>query len=187
MAVTNGAGIGTAQGQRVGAFLARLEEELLQFAAEEFRAARVGEGQGGQRIDDPCLAHHTPPAGFHADDADDDLRRHAVDARCPLQVGFVLVPEQHAVLYVTRRDELLPVAQPGAVRSAGWGIGRGLPVHQADHPVQALGLGEQVVQLLAVETVLADHPVDEALCRRIVRVIAAQRQYRLHRLAYGAG
>ncbi|MNE73604.1 hypothetical protein D3C80_1696260 [compost metagenome] len=108
--VAHRAGIGAAQGQRIVTFLARLQKKLLQLTTEELGAARIGEGKGSQRVDDPRIAHHPSPTGFHADDADDDFRRYAVCAVGALQIGFVLVPEQYAVAHVAWCDEFLPVA-----------------------------------------------------------------------------
>jgi hypothetical protein len=71
------------------------------------RRVRIGEGQRGQGVEHAEAAGVAAVHGFHADDADDDLGRHAVGRFGPRQRGGVLVPEAHAGIDADRLDEAL--------------------------------------------------------------------------------
>ena len=105
-----------APGQRVDAFALAENEPLLELVLEEIAAvlAALGEieGQGGQRIDDPEVAHLLAVDRFDADDGDHDLRRHAVQGLGliePLRIG---TPEGSASADAHRLDEAGPVGRP---------------------------------------------------------------------------
>ena len=96
-----------------------MHQELLQLAAKEFAAlgcARMGlgeiESKRGQGIDHAEVAHLLPVDGFHADDADDDLGRHAEFLLGALQRGLVVLPEPHAGADADRVDEAAAVHTP---------------------------------------------------------------------------
>ena len=117
-----GAGIAAAPGERVDPFAVAQHEPVLQLVAEELAAVlapgRKVEGKGGERVDDPEVAHLPPVDGLDADDPDDDLRRHAVDLlglRQPLLVG---APEGDAGADADRLDEAGAVGGP-VLRRAG--------------------------------------------------------------------
>src|SRR5439155_26166059 len=95
--------VAAARLRRIGVVLLVPGEELLQVAAEllgAFRGARVlrreVEGERRQRIEHAEIAHLPTVDGLHAEDADDDLRGHAVLLLGPLQGAAVLLPEAHA-------------------------------------------------------------------------------------------
>ncbi len=79
LAVAHGAGVGALGFGGIHPLVAGHHQEGFQLAGEELGPARVVERQGRQRIQDAGLAHHPAPAGLHAYDADDDLRRHPID------------------------------------------------------------------------------------------------------------
>ena len=57
--------------------LVRKQQELFEFAAKEFRARRVVEGEGGECVEHAVVAGIAPVQRFDADDRDDHLFRHA--------------------------------------------------------------------------------------------------------------
>src|SRR5439155_17722613 len=95
--------------ERVEALAAAHHEEALELVAEERRAvlAAAGEveGQRRERVDGAEAAHLLAVHGLDADDADDDLRRHAVDLFGKRQPLLVRAPEGHAGADARRLDE----------------------------------------------------------------------------------
>ena len=61
----------------VDLFLARENQELLEFVAEKLRAWRIVERQGRQRIDNPVPARNATVVGLDADNTDDHLNGYA--------------------------------------------------------------------------------------------------------------
>ena len=89
----DGAGVGAPGRQRIQAVLAAVQQELLQLLAEVSGARRKVEGQRGERLDGGEFAGVATVEGFHADDGDDDLGRHAMFLRGALQCAGMLFPE----------------------------------------------------------------------------------------------
>lgn len=77
--------------------------------------------QCGQRIEDAEVAHVLAVQRFHAEDADDDLGRHAIGLFGPCQRVLVLLPESGAGLDAARLDEALAVCGPVFSGRAGRG------------------------------------------------------------------
>ena len=182
LAVAHRAGKRPFQIERIVLLAARHQQEGFQLGREILRAARVVKGERRQRVEDAGFPHHAAPAGFNADNPDDDFRRYAVHLPRAVERIFILIPEHHAVLHVVRGNKLFAVAQPRAVRPARHLGRRRLPVHQAQHVVQTLGLRQNFVQLLSVKAVFAHHFIDELLGRRVIREVAAHLHHIVLRL-----
>ena len=70
------------------------------------------EGQRGQRVHHAEVAHVLAVEGFHAQDADDDLGRHAVFTFGACQRVGMLLPEAHPGADAYRFDEAGTVGLP---------------------------------------------------------------------------
>ncbi len=140
LAVSHCAGIRAAQIQRIVLLTTRHQQEGFQFAAEIFCAARIAERERCQRIQKARFAHHPAPACFHANNANDDFRRHAILLTCTFQRILILIPERHAIRHIIRRNKLVAVANPGAVRPGWRRIGWCLSIHQAQNIIQLFRL-----------------------------------------------
>jgi hypothetical protein len=93
-------------------------QEGFQLAGEEVGAARVVKCQGRQGVENAGLAHHPTPAGFHPDDADDDLGWHPVI--CCARLSSLSYSRQKLTPFcVVRGDELGAVAIQAPVGPVG--------------------------------------------------------------------
>ncbi|MNS78231.1 hypothetical protein D3C72_1118350 [compost metagenome] len=150
----HGAGVGALERQRVELLLTGQQQELAQLLAEEFGPWRVVEAQGRQGIDHPVVAGVAAKEGFHADDGDDVLRRHAVFLLGTGQHRFVLAPEVHTAGDARVGDEHRPVVLP-----------RLYPFGRARNGVEdrlfALHLTEHTHQLLRGKAMVAAHFANE--------------------------
>ena len=115
--------------------LARQQQELQQFAAEEIAARRIVEGEGRQRVEHPVLAGDASVGGLAAQDGDDVLRRDARGSRDALQNLPVREPETHAIGDTLVGHEVRAVLPPG---QHGFGGTRDL--------VDDAGVGPRVTQ-----------------------------------------
>ena len=79
LTVTHRAGERSLQIQRIVLFVARHKQKGFQLAAEVAGTARIVKRQRGERVENARFPHDAAPARLYADNADDDLRRHAVD------------------------------------------------------------------------------------------------------------
>ena len=159
----HGAGVAAQRRQGVGAGAVRQRQELLQFAGEERLAGgspRVGcgeiEGQRGQRVQHAVAAQLLAVQGFHADDADDDLCRHAVLPFGALQRRAVGLPERDAGADADRVDEAAAIQAPvlgGSPRR--W-------QHQARDARQVVRLADGLAHPFAVQVAAFGHVVGPA-------------------------
>ncbi|EXI80202.1 MAG: hypothetical protein AW12_02917 [Candidatus Accumulibacter sp. BA-94] len=108
----DGAGVGTLDAERADAVLAREEQELLEFAAEELRSRRVEERERCQRLEDAEAAHVLAVDRFDADDGDDHLGRHAMDRLGALQRRGMCLPERQSAREPLLIDETPAIALP---------------------------------------------------------------------------
>mmetsp|Transcript_41232 Transcript_41232/g.96507 ORF Transcript_41232/g.96507 Transcript_41232/m.96507 type:complete len:418 (+) Transcript_41232:404-1657(+) len=147
------AGIAAAHLGGVQPVVAAEPQELGQLAPEKGLAlggARVlggeVEGQRGQRVQHLEAAGDAAIKGLDAEDADDDLGRHAVLALGPGQRGFVLGPEGQAGVDAPGVDEALAVGRPVL------GGARRRRQDELAHARQVQGLGQQVAQRGGIPT-----------------------------------
>jgi len=142
----------------------RKEQELLQLAAEEFRAARIVESERRQRIEHPIAARIAAVIRFDADDRDDHFRRNAELVPGAVQRVAVLVPECDAGVDACgveeSRREFVPL-----------GRGQHRPRHRRDHFRLMTRLGEQPAQRARIETLVGDQLGDERAHLGSLRVI----------------
>ena len=110
------AGVAAAPGERIDAFALAEDEPALELVLEEGAAVapagREVEGEGRKRIDDAKVAHLLAVDRFDADDADDDLGRHAVHLLGLVEPALVGAPERGAGAQANRLDEAGPVRGP---------------------------------------------------------------------------
>ncbi|MNM47204.1 hypothetical protein D3C81_581670 [compost metagenome] len=157
----DGARVGAEQGQRIDAILAREQQRVFQFALEKFhacrarRAFRIGKCQGGQRVEHAEASCVAAIHGFHADDADDDLGRHAILAFGALQRLRIFFPKFHARIDAHRLDEAGAVGLP-VLRLAGR-----RRFHQLHRRFHIAHLADQRVQFGTVKAMLGGHVVEE--------------------------
>jgi len=163
LAQAHGAGVAAARLVRVDAGTVHQAQELLQLALEEgapLGGARVGvgevEGQGGQRVDDTVAAHVPAVQGLHADDADDDLGRHAVLRLGARQGLGVVLPEAQAGADAHRLDKARAVGGP--VLGAAFGRRQ----HQARHLAQQPRLADGLAHPFALQAAALGQVVGEA-------------------------
>ena len=163
----HGASIRPLEGDRIDLFLTGKQQKFAQLLAEERRTRRIIEGQGRQGVHHPPTAGVAAIEGFHADDGDDELRRHTVLGFGLLQCSLVVFPEFHAVSDTLVGDEDRPVVLPGLdlLCRARDGI---------ENRLLALNLGEQADQLLAGKTIVAGHFLDELGHLRRAVIISCQ-------------
>ena len=135
--------------------LAREQQIVRQFPAEEIGARRIVEGERGERVDHAPAAGVAAVVGFHANDRDDVFLRHAVDAPRARQHVAVARPELDPGADALRVDEDTAVDLPGLV---GLGGGR---LNGIEHRLLALCARKQLPQLARVERVLLYHLPDE--------------------------
>ena len=112
LAVAHGTGIGALHRAHRAAFLARQEQELGQFVAEEVGPGRVVERQGREGVEHPMGAHDPAKAGFDADDGHDVFRRHRKALLGGAQRRLVFGPEGNALIDAAVLDEDAPVLVP---------------------------------------------------------------------------
>jgi hypothetical protein len=117
---------------------------------------RKVEGERGQRVDDAEVAHVLAVDRLHADDADDDLRRHAELGLRLRQRAAVALPEAHAGADAQRLDEAAAVRAPVLGRAA-----RGRQ-HQARHLAQEHGLADGLARPFGVQAAAPGHLVGPA-------------------------
>ena len=186
----DGACVGAPGRQRIQAVLAAVQQELLQLLAEVGGARRKVEGQRGERLDGGELAGVATVEGFHADDGDDDLGRHAMFLRGALQCAGMLFPELQAAIDAHRLQEAgpvgLPVRQLGCRggRGGGCACGRGVTGrgwhggrrrrgrHQRQRARVGADLREQCQQGVAVEAVALGHLAHEGLHLQVFGIVA---------------
>ena len=146
----HGTGVGAFHGERVDLLLAGQDEELAQLLAEEFGTRRVVEAQGRQRIEHAPATGVAAVEGFHADDRDDHLGRHAVFLLGTGQGLGMLVPEVHTLADARLGDEDRPVVLPrlDLLGRAG---------DRIEDRLLALHLVEQRGQLFTGEAMIAGH------------------------------
>ena len=113
------------------------QKEVSELFAEQFAAPGMVKRQRCQRREGFKIAGVAPVIGFHADDADDDFRRHAVLLRGAFQRRPVFLIELDAVINMPRAQKTLAVGAPGTHRLAL--AGRGLRPRQAQHGVILFG------------------------------------------------
>ena len=92
-------------GERRDAELAREKQELLQLAPEEGGAARIVEGERGERVEHPIVADVLAVERLDAEDRDDDLGRHSVALLGPREVALVGAPVRDAGRHARGREE----------------------------------------------------------------------------------
>ena len=109
----DGAGVRTLQSQGVDARVARVQQVVLQFAAEEFGARRVVEGERGERIDDAVAAGVAAVHRFHADDGDDDFFGHAIEGGGARERLALPLAEFDARLDALAREKQRAIGLPG--------------------------------------------------------------------------
>src|SRR5215470_19207152 len=139
--------------------LARQQQELLELAAEEFRATRIVESERGQRIEHAIRPGVPSVIRLDADDRHYDFRRNAEFVLGASKRCFVGTPEVDARFDPRRREkpgrELVPQR-----RDEHWTRNRfddlGLVLH----------LREQAAQCLRTEAALARHFGNEVLYLR---------------------
>ena len=147
--------VGAGDLQRVHAMFASEQQKFFQFCTEVRCAGWVVEGECGQRIQHAVLAGDGAVESFHADDADDGLRRHT-PCRCNtferLAVGL---PKGHAFANAPFRNEARAILEPrlGLFRR---------PVHRFDDGGLRGGRQQHGVYPRGVEAMLADHLGAEA-------------------------
>src|SRR5439155_24736428 len=81
------------------------EQELLQLAAEEFRAARIVESERRQSVEYPVAARIAPVIRLDADDRDDNFRRNTELVASAVQRAAVFMPEHDAGVDACRIEE----------------------------------------------------------------------------------
>jgi hypothetical protein len=162
---------------RVDAGAVHEGQELLQLALEEgapLGRARVGvgevEAQRGQRVDHAVAAHVLAVEGLHADDADDDLGRHAVLRFSPRQGPGVVLPEAQAGAYAHGLDEARAVGGP-VLRHAP-----GRRQHQARHLAQQPGLAYGLAHPFAVQAAALGQVVGEPHGLRALGIVLGGRR-----------
>ena len=118
----DGAGVAAGPGERLDAFALAEHEPALELVLEEVAAVaaagRKVEGERRQRIDDAKVAHLAAIDRLDADDADDDLRRHAVQLLGGREPRLVGLPELRPGLDADRLDEAGAIGGP-VLRRAG--------------------------------------------------------------------
>src|SRR5450830_689687 len=164
----HGSGVGALEAQRVELLFTGQQEELTQLLAEKIGPRRVVEAQGRQGVDHPVIAGITAKKGFHADDRDNHLGRHAVFLLGTGQGRFMLAPEIDAAGHSRIGDKNRPVFLP-----------RLDPFRRARNSVEnallALDLTEHLHQLLTGKAVVAGHFRDELGHLRRTFVVTGQR------------
>src|SRR5437762_3104801 len=98
--------------ERRDALFPREKQELLELAAEEFRAARIVESERRQRVEYPVAARIAPVIRFDADDRDDNFRGNTKLVAGAVQRAAVFMPEDDAGVDACRiekpRREFIP-------------------------------------------------------------------------------
>ena len=112
--VAKRAGVGAAIARHVAVLVARQQEQLAQFAPEQFRARRIVERQRGQGADDREVAGVATVDRFDADDGGDHMRRHAVLLFGARQRRGMFGHESASFADAQRFHEAAAVALPGA-------------------------------------------------------------------------
>ena len=141
---SHGAGIGTADAQRIEFFLARQQQELGQLLAEIAGARRVVERQGRERVDDAVTAGDAPVARLDTEHGDQVLRRYLVFNGDLVEQLFMFVPQLHAGIDALLRQH------PGAVLPPLQRL-LGRPADGIDDLLLRLGGAEQRREAIARE------------------------------------
>ena len=128
-------------------------------------ARRVVECQGGQRIDHTEIAHLLAIDGFHADDADDVLRRHSIGLLGARQCGLVFVPEAQACADADGLDKAAAVGAP--VFHSGRTCARG---HQALHRGVEARLVQAGAQPRLVDVAASGYFAHKGVCLRAASI-----------------
>ncbi len=148
-----------AQHGQVAAAVAAHAERFGQLLAEKRRPVafpvRIVERERGQRVDHAEVAGVAAVDRLDAEDADDDLGRHAEVAFGPREQRVVVLPEAEARGKADWLDEARAVDGPVATHA-----GRRRRHHQPRRGRAVADVGEEPPQCVAVETLTRDEVVD---------------------------
>jgi hypothetical protein len=146
--------VGAAKRRRIPAQLPRQQQELSKFAAEEFGARRIVEGQGRQRIDLAICAGRLPIVGFDPQYRDQIFSSNSAGSGDAFDLLAMQLPVVSAGVDSCARNEALAVPPPGQGR-----LGR--LVHRRCKLRTDPGGGQSRRYLIPGKAVLADDPIDE--------------------------